>query len=400
MAAFVGVRYYLAASASQKSLQVLANNIATRVASAVQPTIWNIYSKSVDRKYSEDITSALLDAEFLDPHVIGISVYGNFGHVYMARYKIDGEEVTEHSAAIHDQAVKLASNRSLISVRQGAMTIGNVLVLLSDTPNQQLMRKILLVELGQLLIISLFFILFLFYAIKKALVEPVGELEEANIELEEFSYRVSHDLRSPIISSLTLLRMIEKVVAKDQANKLMPQILLVISSLEQLERLLNDIYSILVIRSKEEAEEEVDVNAMIDESIKLLSHLEGASEIKIIKDIDDNNIIKTKPTRLRMIIENLVSNAIKYRDPNKEQSIIKFRTRHIENAYTLEIEDNGLGIPEEARPDIFEMFKRFHPKASFGSGLGLYLVKKSALRINAEIEYEAIEDGTKFKLTI
>ena len=84
----------------------------------------------------------------------------------------------------------------------------------------------------------------------------------------------------------------------------------------------------------------------------------------------------------------------------KEKSVVRISTEKNGNDIVFSVEDNGLGIPEEREKEIFSMFKRFHPKVSFGSGLGLYMMKKSADVLGGQIEYEKSELGTKFKLLI
>ena len=66
----------------------------------------------------------------------------------------------------------------------------------------------------------------------------------------------------------------------------------------------------------------------------------------------------------------------------------------------ITFEDNGLGIPKEYQEKLFKMFKRFHPKTASGSGLGLYMIKKSANMIGGEIKYKYIKDGSRFTLYI
>lgn len=400
MSAFMAVRYHVTSSNMDAALNAKAELIAQRIASAVQPTIWNIYQKPVERVYSEKVTSAILDSEFADPYVIGVSVYGNFGHVFMARYKDENGAVTDHDLVRHKQALKQADQRSLISVRQGAMTIGKVLVLLTNAPDKQQLQRILRIEMAQTFIVSICFILFLFYAIQKALIRPAAELKTANAELKEFSYRITHDLRSPIVSSLALIKMSKKSLQQGRFEQTMLEMDHIIRSLEYLDKLNHDVFDVLSIGHQDVISEDVNIEHLIDEAVNLLSPLDQGAPIRLIFDYSAAPIMRTEPARLRMILEKLISNALIYKDAHAENPFIKFTTAQEKDVFILEIEDNGIGIPTDMHQHIFTMFKRFHPKVSTGSGLGLYLAQKSAHIIGADIQFIAIEKGTKFRLSI
>ena len=94
-----------------------------------------------------------------------------------------------------------------------------------------------------------------------------------------------------------------------------------------------------------------------------------------------------------MILENLISNAIKYQDVNEESSYLSISSYCDNSQFILEVKDNGLGIPKEQQEELFVMFKRFHPKVAFGSGLGLYLISKSAAVLNGHISFFEHDEG-------
>lgn len=129
-----------------------------------------------------------------------------------------------------------------------------------------------------------------------------------------------------------------------------------------------------------------------------ISYMENFERLNIQKDLKDIGTFLSQKSRIALIVENLLSNTIKYQDLEKEKSVVRISTEKSGNNIVLSVEDNGLGIPEEREKEIFSMFKRFHPKVSFGSGLGLYMMKKSADVLGGQIEYEKSELGTKFKL--
>jgi signal transduction histidine kinase len=102
---------------------------------------------------------------------------------------------------------------------------------------------------------------------------------------------------------------------------------------------------------------------------------------------------------LVMILENLISNAIKYQDLTNPIPKVTVGLAQNQGYCTISVTDNGLGIPESNRENVFAMFRRFHPETSFGSGLGLYMIKKAAERLRGTVEYRPEEPGSTFLVT-
>lgn len=228
----------------------------------------------------------------------------------------------------------------------------------------------------------------------------IDKLSESNAELEEFAYRTSHDLRSPLISSIALLSMAEKALETDNKSKLEQCLTHVKTSLIKLETLVQDILSLTETKNVSEDIQCVDVANIVQEAIYKMEHMEGYAKIKLNVDIQLTADIIVQKNRLVLIIENLISNAIKYQDSEEATPHLSIRSWNDDAVFIFEVEDNGLGIPEEHREHLFAMFKRFHPKVSFGSGLGLYMMKKSADILGADLVCETPEKGTVFRLSI
>ncbi len=226
------------------------------------------------------------------------------------------------------------------------------------------------------------------------------ESAEANAELEEFSYRTSHDLRSPLISSISLLTVAKNAIDVSDKALAITSLGHAQKSLEKLEELVKDILDLTQIKNDGEEAQEVDVAHVVSEALLKFEYMDGFDRLKIIKGFEYTKPINTKKTRFTLIVENLISNAIKYQDLDKKDSFIKVETYQKGREFVLGVTDNGIGIPKDQQDRMFQMFKRFHPKVSFGSGLGLYMMKKSADALNASIMYEDTGDGSSFKLII
>lgn len=230
--------------------------------------------------------------------------------------------------------------------------------------------------------------------------EMAQEVEVQRSELEEFAYRTSHDLRSPLVSSIGLLGIAEKAIAEQDNEKANKVLSLSKASLEKLELLVKDILSLTETKNVKEEWGVANVPEMIEDALTKIQNMEHFDKLKIEKHFDIQRDVMSKQGRLALIISNLLSNAVKYQDPQKQQPYIKIHAVTTANQFILSVEDNGLGVPESHRENLFLMFKRFHPKVAFGSGLGLYMMRKSAEILGGKICYEPQVEGSKFVLEV
>ena len=227
-----------------------------------------------------------------------------------------------------------------------------------------------------------------------------NELESQSSELEEFAYRTSHDLRSPLVSSIALLDLAEDSIKKDEKDQAQQSIGLIKSSLQKLETLVRDILELTKTKNIKEDFKEINLKDIIESSLTKFAHMDDFNRIDFKVELNHSSPLKTLKSRVVLILENLISNAVKYQDTSKEKSFINIATEETEKFVIINVEDNGLGIPEDQQSELFSMFKRFHPTVSFGSGLGLYMMKKSADIIGGDISFQDTKDGSKFILKI
>lgn len=225
-------------------------------------------------------------------------------------------------------------------------------------------------------------------------------LLKANQELEEFAYRASHDLRSPLVSSIGMLGLINEFIKSGEYEQAQSSMPLVISSLRKLEELVKSILQLTKTKNLEEEKTPVHFPQIIDETLEKLSFMENFERLSIQQNYTANEKLTLPKSRIVLIVENLISNAIKYQDTNEETPYIKISTYETSAEFVFQVEDNGLGIEEQHREKLFGMFQRFHSRVSFGSGLGLYMLKNSAEIIGGQIVYEAKEKGSTFKFII
>lgn len=151
-------------------------------------------------------------------------------------------------------------------------------------------------------------------------------LQHVNVELEEFAYRTSHDLRSPIVSSVKLLSMVEQFIGDDDEKMALESLSYAQGALGKLDSLIQDILVLTEGKNKEEDDQQVDIPDLVEEALGKLNYMEGFARLDIQKDFQFKGALSTKKTRINMILENLISNAVKYQDFKKAQSYVHIST--------------------------------------------------------------------------
>ncbi len=104
--------------------------------------------------------------------------------------------------------------------------------------------------------------------------------------------------------------------------------------------------------------------------------------------------------RMRVVLSNLIANAIRYHDHRKEKKYIKVYHQATSSSFSLHVEDNGQGIAPEIHAKIFDMFYRGN-ESSDGSGLGLYIVKETLAKLSGTIQLSSLpSEGSTFSILL
>jgi signal transduction histidine kinase len=223
------------------------------------------------------------------------------------------------------------------------------------------------------------------------------ELKILNEELDTFVYRSSHDLRAPLTSVLGLTSLIED---ETDLHKIYYHNFLIKESVERLLKVTDDMADYARNSRTSIQEEEVDFFELLDEAIVSHHFMENFHRVKINLNIQPVfKAFKVDKKRMSILINNSLSNAVKYQDTNKEYSFLNISVEVVDNSFRLIFEDNGIGIDKEYHDKIFEMFYRAN-SYSLGSGLGLYIVKGIVEKLNGKAELISTPDkGSTFIFT-
>ncbi|HRK54779.1 MAG TPA: hybrid sensor histidine kinase/response regulator, partial [Cyclobacteriaceae bacterium] len=225
-------------------------------------------------------------------------------------------------------------------------------------------------------------------------------LVKVNQELDRFVYSTSHNLRAPLMSVLGLLNISRKEVENKDYGRLLEYFGMMSASIEKLDNTLKEIVDYSKNARVEVKIEKIELYECLQECIEKLSFLEGAKEIKKEIIIDGGNIIYCDSDRLNVILINIISNAIKYRDINKEEKKLSITVHSYPYKTSISIQDNGVGIFSNYVDKVFDMFYRASDKSN-GAGLGLYIVKETVEKLGGKISIDSeIETGTTVEIDI
>jgi signal transduction histidine kinase len=226
------------------------------------------------------------------------------------------------------------------------------------------------------------------------------QLARTNADLDNFVYAASHDLKQPVNNLRGLFEELRRSATFHDPEEAMV-LRLVDDSLQGLHTTITDLAAVVQEQRKpdEQLDELVNVADLLTEVVQTLRPQVLKHQATIEPDLKEMPQVEYVRSNLRTILLNLLANAIKYRQPGRPPHVL-IRTRLLDGRPLLEVQDNGLGIDLNRHGDkLFQLFRRFHPQASAGTGVGLYLVNRLVQSHGGRIEVESTEgEGTLFRV--
>ncbi|MFZ5971123.1 MAG: sensor histidine kinase [Bacteroidota bacterium] len=222
------------------------------------------------------------------------------------------------------------------------------------------------------------------------------ELMEHNSRLQQFTYIISHNLRAPLARLKGLANIMEHSDNQEEKDRIFEWM---VQSSQELDNVISDLSTILSIqKSNTLIRSDVNLHATVQKVLALLDAELKQVQAQVHVDMKGKTTIQSLGPYVESIFYNLVSNAIKYRNPERPLKIsIEVKE---ESPFTrIKVADNGLGIDlEKYKANLFNLYKRFHSHVE-GKGLGLYLVKTQVEALGGKIEVESkVNEGTSFIL--
>lgn len=228
--------------------------------------------------------------------------------------------------------------------------------------------------------------------------EYAEDLERKNIELEQFSYVVSHDLQEPLRTVSGFVELLKRHYKNETDENVIKYINYITDASDRMRRLVQDLldYSRL---GRERILEPIDCNKLVQE---VLSDLEMAvQESRAVINIHPLPVISGYATEMKQLFQNLLSNSLKFRKRG-EPPVIIISVIPREDYWQFSITDNGIGIDDKYSDRIFVIFQRLHTKNEYeGTGIGLAHCRKIAELHNGKIWVDSKPgEGATFNFTI
>ena len=226
------------------------------------------------------------------------------------------------------------------------------------------------------------------------------ELTRTNTDLDNFIYTASHDLKTPIsnIEALlaALLRTLPPASLEDDRTQRITDMMQ--QSVERFKRTIANLTEVVKLqKDNSQALTEIDLAEVVQEVQLDLESLIRSSGVQLTVDLADCPAVYFSKKNLRSVVYNLLSNALKYRSPDRVPTAL-IRSQRAASHDLLIVADNGLGMEPERRDQLFGMFKRFHDHVE-GTGIGLYMVKKIVENAGGTIEVSsALDEGSTFQI--
>jgi len=236
--------------------------------------------------------------------------------------------------------------------------------------------------------------------LEQRVVERTAQLQEANKELQAFSYSVSHDLRAPLRHVLGFVDMLQKDAGPSLSKDNLVLLTTISDAAKRMGNLIDDLLSFSRVGRAELLKNAVDLNDLIKETLRDLEV--DTKDRNIVWDIQPLPLVRADRALLRMVLVNLISNAVKFTGARAEAKIEIGCVPGEANETVIFIRDNGAGFDPKYTKKLFGVFQRLHSHDEFeGTGIGLANVQRIIQRHGGRTWAEGIVDaGATFFFSI
>ena len=236
---------------------------------------------------------------------------------------------------------------------------------------------------------------------REQLAEQAEELRRSNAELEQFAYVASHDLQEPLRKVASFCQLLQKRYGDKLDERATEYIGFAVDGAKRMQVLINDLLSFSRVGRLGTIHAGVELDTSLDVALANLTTAIEESGAQIVRPKQHLPQIMGDPTLLAMLWQNLIGNAVKFRDDDRPPRIV-IDCRRGAGEWLLSVSDNGIGIAEEFTDKVFIIFQRLHGRDVYsGTGMGLALCKKIVEHHGGTIRIDtSYTDGTRFEFTL
>ena len=237
---------------------------------------------------------------------------------------------------------------------------------------------------------------------EQAMERYADDLEERNAELEQFAYVASHDLQEPLRMVSSFLQLLQRRYADELDETADEYIAYAVDGAKRMQVLIRDLLAYSRVGTRGKPFKPVDMNRTLEVVLTDLGPAleeEGADV-----QAEDLPTVSADETQMRQLLQNLVANAVKFRDD--EPPVVRVSAERVRQgddpAWRFAVADNGIGIDAQYEDRVFQIFQRLHTRDEYeGTGIGLAMCKKIVERHGGRIWFESEPgEGTTFFFTV
>ncbi|WP_268036651.1 hybrid sensor histidine kinase/response regulator [Algoriphagus sp. PAP.12] len=235
------------------------------------------------------------------------------------------------------------------------------------------------------------------FFMRQELKEKNIRLKKLHTEMNQFVYSLSHELRGPLMSISGVSKLAKMEVSDPNIMEYFEMIDSATTKLDDFIYKMLDFYRSTKIDHKVA---EIDFKAVVGQQMEAYHAKFDLQHFHIDVQITQEDVFYSDESKIRVILNNLFSNSVQFQKRGEGEKRISLTVDVREGQALIMLEDNGIGIDERHRSDVFNLFTRATQK-NVGTGLGLYMVKEAVEQLGGNIELESVlDEGTTFRVSL
>lgn len=225
----------------------------------------------------------------------------------------------------------------------------------------------------------------LYHALQLSLTEKNHELNHKNEELETFIYSITHDLKAPLVTIDGFAKRLEQSLAEKIEDKDFHRLQRIRANVVLMNSIIADLLQLSKVKRQELIRETISLSALISSLLEALEQMLLDAQANVKLELTEDSLYANE-VMVRQCLQNLIVNAIKYREPDRPLTILISSSRQAKGV-CVKVRDNGIGIDEKYHQSIFNVFERLN--VGEGNGVGLSIVKAVMTKHRGEISLES-----------